>query len=143
MDERRGPVGASFGSGASAGVFFAPRQFYRLCGPGASAGHGPGHRQEPRCLIRMTDGFAFFPLTFDERGKLESTDEFDALVAQAKTPPPATDVIFLAHGFRNDADDATGLYNTFLRTLRANLGRPEFSVLAPRRFVVAGVYWPS
>jgi hypothetical protein len=93
--------------------------------------------------MRMTDGFAFFPLTFDERGKLESTDEFDALVAQARTPPPATDVIFLAHGFRNDVEDATGLYNTFLRTLRKNLGRPEFSALAPRRFVVAGVYWPS
>lgn len=91
--------------------------------------------------MRMTDGFAFFPLTFDERGKLESTDEFDALVDQARTK--ATDVIFLAHGFRNDVDDATGLYNTFLRTLRGNLERPEFADLAPRRFVVAGVYWPS
>ena len=91
--------------------------------------------------MRMTDGFAFFPLTFDERGKLESTDEFDALVDEARST--ATDAIFLAHGFRNDVDDATGLYNTFLRTLRANLARPEFAALAPRRFVVAGVYWPS
>ncbi len=91
--------------------------------------------------MRMTDGFAFFPLTFDERGKLASTDEFDALVDQARTT--ATDVIFLAHGFRNDVDDATSLYNTFLRTLRGNLARPEFAALAPRRFVVAGVYWPS
>ena len=93
--------------------------------------------------MRMTDGFAFFPLTFDERGALESTGEFDALIEQAKTEPPATDVIFLAHGFRNDVNDATGLYNTFLRTLRANLARPEFAALASRRFVVAGVYWPS
>ena len=93
--------------------------------------------------MRMTDGFTFFPLTFDERGTLESADEFDALVDNAKAAPPATDAIFLAHGFRNSVDDATTLYDTFLRTLRGNLARPEFAALASRRFVVAGVYWPS
>ena len=91
--------------------------------------------------MRMTDEFALFPLTFDERGKLESIDEFDALVDKARTM--ATDVIFLAHGFRNDVADATSLYNTFLRTLRGNLARPEFAALSSRRFVVAAVYWPS
>ena len=93
--------------------------------------------------MRMTDGFTFFPLTFDERGTLGSADEFDALVDNAKAAPPATDAIFLAHGFRNSVNDATTLYDTFLRTLRGNLARPEFAALASRRFVVAGVYWPS
>ena len=93
--------------------------------------------------MRMIRGFPFFPLTFDERGKLESRDEFDAMIERAKAAPPATDVVFLAHGFRNDVDDATTLYNTFLETFRSHLTRPEFADVAARRFVVAGVYWPS
>jgi hypothetical protein len=56
---------------------------------------------------------------------------------------PATDAIFIAHGFRNDESDATTLYSTFLQTFRAHLSRPEFQAVATRRFVVAGVYWPS
>ena len=93
--------------------------------------------------MQTTEGFAFFPLTFDQNGEMESRDEFDAMIKRAKTAPRATDVIFLAHGFRNDVNDATRLYNTFLRTFRAHLSRPEFGDMAARQFVVAGVYWPA
>lgn len=92
--------------------------------------------------MRVIEGFDFFPLTFDEHGKLESRQEFDALTERANAGP-ASDAIFIAHGFRNDEADATNLYTTFLKTLRANLSRPEFGALAGRRFVVAGVFWPS
>jgi hypothetical protein len=52
--------------------------------------------------------------------------------------------VFLAHGFRNDENDATGLYTRFLETFRQNLERPELqSSLGSRTFVMAGVYWPS
>ena len=61
--------------------------------------------------MRMTEGFPVFPLTFDEEGALQSQDELDALIERAKATPPATDVIFLAHGFRNDVGDATTLYD--------------------------------
>jgi pimeloyl-ACP methyl ester carboxylesterase len=93
--------------------------------------------------MQRTEGFGFLPLTFDDRGQLESADELDALVEHAKASPPATDVIFLAHGFRNDVNDATGLYNNFIRTFGSHLRRPEFAEIAKRRFVAAGVYWPS
>jgi hypothetical protein len=93
--------------------------------------------------MRMIEGFPFFTLTFDQAGTRESEDEFDALIARAKTAPLATDAIFLAHGFRNDVDDATTLYNTFLKTFRSHLTRPEFAGVTARHFVVAGVYWPS
>jgi hypothetical protein len=92
--------------------------------------------------MRMSEGFPLFSLTFDEKGTLQSQDEFDALVERAKAAP-ATDVIFLAHGFRNDVGDATILYDTFLQTFRSHLFRPEFAGVAARRFVVVGVYWPS
>ena len=88
----------------------------------------------------IIEGFDFFPLTFDDHGALQSRPEFDALTARANS---ATDVIFIAHGFRNDENDATRLYTRFLGTFKANLSRPEFSKLANRQFVFAGVYWPS
>ena len=93
--------------------------------------------------MRMTEGFAFFPWTFDEDGKLENPDELDRMIARANTAPKATDAIVLAHGFRNDANDATILYGAFLKTFAANIVRKEFKSIAARRFVVAGVYWPS
>jgi hypothetical protein len=86
------------------------------------------------------DGFDFFPLTFDERGGLVSRAEFDAFTKRAGN---ATDAVFLAHGFRNDVNDATKLYTTFLTTLRANVVRPEFHDIADRDIVVAGIFWPS
>jgi len=92
--------------------------------------------------MQIIEHFDFFPLTFDERGKLQSSQEFDALIEHANSAP-ATDAIFLAHGFRNDVADATGVYTGFLKTFRAQLSRPEFQAVAKRRFVVAGVYWPS
>ena len=92
--------------------------------------------------MQTIEGFDFFPLTFDAEGKLESRQEFDAFLARAKDGP-ATDAIFIAHGFRNDVNDATSLYSKFLQTFRAHLSRPEFGTVATRRFVVAGVYWPS
>jgi hypothetical protein len=92
--------------------------------------------------MQNIEQFDFFPLKFDEKGALESTQEFDALVAHAKSAS-ATDAIFLAHGFRNDETDATNLYKRFLTTFRGHLSRPEFAPVASRRFVVAGVFWPS
>jgi len=87
--------------------------------------------------MRIIEGFDFFPLTFDDKGKLESPQEFELLTDRATTSP-ATDAIFIAHGFRNDAADATTLYTSFLKNFRGHLLRPEFHGLAERRFVVAG-----
>jgi hypothetical protein len=92
--------------------------------------------------MQTIEGFEVFPLKFDAEGKLESRQEFDALLTRAEDGP-ATDAIFLAHGFRNDEADASGLYSRFLQTFRAHLSRPEFQTVAARRFVVAAVYWPS
>jgi hypothetical protein len=92
--------------------------------------------------MQTIEGFDVFPLKFDAEGKLESAQEFEAFLTFVEKTP-ATDAIFLAHGFRNDEADATGVYSGFLQTFRANLSRPEFQALASRRFAVAAVYWPS
>src|SRR3982750_4516551 len=88
------------------------------------------------------DGFDVFTLTYDDNGQLQSPSDVSTFLDYVGAAP-ATDAIFLAHGFRNDVNDATGLYTRFLHTLRANLARPEFAALADRRFAVATIYWPS
>jgi hypothetical protein len=92
--------------------------------------------------MQRINAFDFFALTFDDRGALPSRDEFKALVKHANATD-TTDAIFIAHGFRNDAGEATSLHGNFLKTLKAHWARPEFASLASRRFVVAGIYWPS
>ena len=87
-------------------------------------------------------GYDVFPLTYDDDGKLKTASELSTLLDRAGSMP-ATDAIFLAHGFRNDVNDATGVYTRFLTTLRTNLARPEFAGLADRRFVIGAIYWPS
>jgi hypothetical protein len=92
--------------------------------------------------MKAIEGFDFFLLVFDKDGRLQAQDEFDALVERAGSGP-ATDAVFIAHGFRNDVGDATSLYTNFLKNFRAHVARPELSEIAVRRFMVAGVYWPS
>lgn len=88
-------------------------------------------------------GFDFFSLTFDEDGRLKTATDLDHLIAHAQAQG-ATDAVLLAHGFRNDTQDATGVYTRFLTTLRAHLTSSSFqSSLGQRRFVIGGVYWPS
>ncbi len=90
--------------------------------------------------MQNIQGFDFLPLQFDGDGNLIDASQLTALQQAA---PAATDVIWIAHGFRNDETDATGLYTRFLTTFRAQLARSEFAGLAARNFLVAGVYWPS
>jgi hypothetical protein len=90
--------------------------------------------------MQTISGFDFFSLTFDKDGKLTSSPELESLKTRASG---ASGVIFLAHGFRNSSDDATGLYTRFLTNFRAHFTRPECQVLNTLDFAAAGVYWPS
>jgi len=90
--------------------------------------------------MQNNNGFDFFSLTFDENGKLVSGADLDDLKKRAQR---ASDVIFIAHGFRNDVNDATNLYTNFLKAFRGHFARPECKALGACDFAVAGVYWPS
>jgi hypothetical protein len=86
--------------------------------------------------------FPFFPLSYDADGKLTDDGQLTAL-SQHVTSNAATDVIFISHGFRNSEADATNLYSQFLTNLRTHLDSAEFKSLAPRKFAVGAVFWPS
>ena len=94
--------------------------------------------------MQTIEGFDFFHLGFDKEGKLDpAAGELEALNTRITTAA-VTDVLFIAHGFRNDENDATGLYTNFLKTFGANRSRPEFQAsLGGRIFAIGGVFWPS
>lgn len=92
--------------------------------------------------MKSVHGFDFFDLHFDASGQAEQPQELTAL-KQHVTTAKVTDVVLIAHGFRNDEADADGLYGRFLQTLRAHFSRPEFNPLGHKKFAVAGVFWPS
>ena len=88
-------------------------------------------------------GFDFFSLSFDDDGKLKSDADLTQLTDHAEAIS-ATDAILIAHGFRNDTQDATGVYTRFLTTFREHLAEAKFrQTIGARTFVVGGIYWPS
>ncbi|MEO7363389.1 MAG: hypothetical protein ABI120_23855 [Gemmatimonadaceae bacterium] len=87
-------------------------------------------------------GFDFVALEFDRDGNATSTalDTLQQHIGAAQV----TDVVLIAHGFRNSEQEARGLYEEFLTNFRAHLGRDELNAqLSPRVFAVGGVLWPS
>ena len=87
--------------------------------------------------------FDYTPLEFDRQGALSQPAQFSGLQSFV-AGQNVTDILFMAHGWRNDVNDATSLYTGFLKTFRANIGRNELkAAFAGRKFAVAGVMWPS
>ena len=87
-------------------------------------------------------GFNFIALEFDGDGNATSTalDTLQQHIGAAQV----TDVVLMAHGFRNSEQEARGLYEEFLTNFRTHLGRDELKAkLSPRVFAVGGVLWPS
>lgn len=87
-------------------------------------------------------GFPFIALEYDQHGVLRSStlDTLHAHVQSAGT----TDLLMLAHGFRNNAVEARRLYEHFLQNFGVHITRSELApVLASRRFAAAGIFWPS
>ena len=94
--------------------------------------------------MEQLQGFDFFPLQFDDNGKLTSADLWKEFKQRAGAANGPTDAIFIAHGFRNDEGEARNLYGEFLKNFRGNMTQgPVAAALAGRRFIVGGVFWPS
>ncbi len=87
-------------------------------------------------------GFPFIALAYDESGALRSA-ALEALHVHVQSAG-TTDLLMIAHGFRNNAGEARDLYEQFLQNFGAHLTREELApALAARTFAVGGVFWPS
>lgn len=87
--------------------------------------------------------FDFIALDYDGAGHPASPTALIEL-QQHITQAGVSDLVFIAHGFRNDTNEARRLYGDFLQTFRCHIGRDELKAeFAARTFAVAGVFWPS
>jgi hypothetical protein len=77
-------------------------------------------------------GVPFVRLEFDKDGDVRDSAALGAL------PDDVTDLIVMSHGWKNDADFATQLYESLLRETEAAAGGA-----LPGKFAAAGVYWPA
>lgn len=92
--------------------------------------------------METLSGFDFIALDHDTDGhpKDKALDELVAHVGATGV----TDVILIAHGFRNDENEARNLYQNFLANFSAHLTRPELvDRTRSRKFAAAGIFWPS
>ena len=81
-------------------------------------------------------GVPSFWLEFDERGTI---DPGTAVSLTALLDSPGIeDLVVMAHGWKNDKNDATKLYGTLWANARTNFAAGE-----EKRIVVAGVLWPA
>lgn len=93
--------------------------------------------------MEQIHGFPFAAIELDRGGTPTDSARITELTQHVAAAAP-TDVIFIAHGWRNSAFDARALYTAFLASLRTNLQRPDLTErLRGRTFAVAGVFWPS
>lgn len=79
-------------------------------------------------------GYPFYALSFDRDAKPVAPHDADALRQRLADDPPAH-LVVLAHGWKNDTEDASGLYERLMANVRAQDGTLDL--------VVAGVFWPS
>jgi hypothetical protein len=88
---------------------------------------------------------AGFPFIAIETKKTGAPEHDTAVIAVAADLQQAgvTDVIVMAHGFRNSDTEARSLYEKFLVTFRGHLESGRFPQLAGRTIGMVGVFWPS
>jgi hypothetical protein len=76
----------------------------------------------------------YFEAQFDKDGK--STNS-------VSLPADTTDVFVMAHGWRNDAAEASKLYTDFFNNFFADPELVKSGSLAGRKCAIVGVFWPS
>ena len=79
-------------------------------------------------------GIPFAWLRLDRTGRSLASEKIAA-------PMGTTDLLVLAHGWKNDQDSAAKLYEAMLRS--ASLSGPDGLEVGRRRFLSIGVGWPS
>jgi len=90
--------------------------------------------------MESVHGFDYIRLHFDADGAEQNQAAQEELKQRAQQ---ASDAIFISHGFRDDENDATGLYSVFLANLRHDIEGLFQAALGSRKFMVGAIYWPS
>ena len=92
--------------------------------------------------MNTLSGFDYIAMHYDDNGKPKST-ALAELLSHVKNNG-VTDVLLIVHGFRNDEQDASLLYQRFLANFRTAMSNGQLAAsMSPRKFAVGGIFWPS
>jgi hypothetical protein len=83
---------------------------------------------------------SFFKLHYDGEGVLQDPTDLARLTKHVAERRPAR-LVVVSHGWRNDPDDATALYQELVSNVSARLD--ALAVPASELPAVVGLYWPS
>ncbi len=92
--------------------------------------------------MRDLAGFPYFQVQFDKEGRVFDATEVQALL-DGVGAAGITDLVFVAHGWKNDIADATALYGELIANVRTALDGGAGGGLAGRKPGFVGVFWPS
>ena len=92
--------------------------------------------------MQTLEGFPYYQLQFDKKGRIFSNDEVRALL-DAPEKEGITDLVFISHGWNNDIADATSFYSELLANIRIELDAGSAGGLVNRTLGFVGVLWPS
>lgn len=92
--------------------------------------------------MRELAGFPYFQVQFDKEGRIFEAAEVQALLDDVGAAG-ITDLVFVAHGWKNDIADATALYGELIGNVRTALDESAGGGLPGRKAGFVGVFWPS
>jgi hypothetical protein len=88
----------------------------------------------------MAFAYPYFQVQFTKDGAVFQQSEVDALINGTKPEVPS-DLFIMCHGWNNNVNDATDLYEALTALIKAQVdSNPK---LAGRSFAVCGLLWPS
>lgn len=90
----------------------------------------------------MSFAYPYFPVQFTRDGRVFQQSDVDALMSAAAAGPNApSDLFFMCHGWNNNMDDATNLYEALADLIKAQVDANP--TLGARKYAICGVLWPS
>jgi len=90
----------------------------------------------------MTFAYPYFQVQFNKEGTVFKQSEVDAVVNAISAAEGApTDLFIMCHGWNNNIDDATNLYEALTGLIKTQAdASPQ---LTGRRYAVCGLLWPA
>src|SRR5277367_6934178 len=90
----------------------------------------------------MAFDYPYFQVQFNKAGTVFKQAEVDTLIHAITAAEGApTDLFIMCHGWNNNIDDATNLYEALTGLIKTQVdGSPQ---LAGRSYAVCGLLWPS
>jgi hypothetical protein len=81
-----------------------------------------------------------FDIEFSRDGAIYDSSQFAAALEGTAN---STDIFIMSHGWNNNKDEATALYDALTNSIQSVIQLPSFGKLHNRRFSAIRVYWPS